>query len=261
MIESALDKAAVDSAVEYLTEKLIETSASKLRALRRRAVRAGSNAEKEKRHIVFKRERAQYRRALLVAKRESWRGYCQKVGPWTVPYLIGAGKFRSPQVIGAVKDQNGHLYKDMANTSNVITDAIFPRDDPQVDSAVHYAHRRLANTFVNPSADRDFTANEISGVVKSLAHRKTRVWMEFLLNLSGKSTAMNQSCYVCCITRDYLYQRQVSYLNGDEVICKDVERECPQGSYSGPLLGNLIADEALKLNGRMGATPRHTQMT
>ncbi|KAG8172272.1 hypothetical protein JTE90_025661, partial [Oedothorax gibbosus] len=192
--EKAPDKAAVDSAVEYLTEKLKETSAMKLKvtpkgrtpvhwwspqlasfrnrckALWRRAVRAGSAAEKEKRHI-FMRERAQYRRALLAAKRESWRGYCKnagKVGPWTVPYQIGAGKFRKPQVLGAVKDQNGHLTKDMASTIYAITDAIFPRDDPHSDSAVHCAHRRL----VNPCADRDFTACEISGVVKSLAHRK-----------------------------------------------------------------------------------------
>ncbi|KAG8179220.1 hypothetical protein JTE90_004048 [Oedothorax gibbosus] len=108
MIERAPDKAAVDSAVEYLTEKLKETSAMKLKvtpkgrapvhwwspqlasfrnrckALRRRVVRAGSAAEKEQRHIIFKRERAQYRRALLAAKRESWRGYCknaEKVRP------------------------------------------------------------------------------------------------------------------------------------------------------------------------------------
>ncbi|KAG8176385.1 hypothetical protein JTE90_020170 [Oedothorax gibbosus] len=138
MIESAPDNAAVDSAVEYLTEKLKETSASKLRiapkgrapvhwwspqlaslrnrckALRRRAARAGSAAEKEKGHIIFKRERAKYRRALLVAKRQSWSGYCKnagKEGLWTVPYLIGYGKYRTPQVIGAVKDPNGCLTK------------------------------------------------------------------------------------------------------------------------------------------------------
>ncbi|KAG8176382.1 hypothetical protein JTE90_020168 [Oedothorax gibbosus] len=48
--------------------------------------------------------------------------------------------------------------------------------------------------------------------------------------------------------KSYLNQRQVSYQNGDEVISRDVERGCPQGSCSGPLLWNLIADEALKVS-------------
>ncbi|KAG8184453.1 hypothetical protein JTE90_002302 [Oedothorax gibbosus] len=408
MIERAPDKAAVDSAVEYLTEKLKETCAMKLKvtpkgrapvhwwspqlasfrnrckALRRRAVRAGSAEEKEKRHIIFKRERAQYRRALLAAKRDCRSGYCKnagKVGPWTVPYQIGAGKFRIPQVLGAVKDQNGHLTKDMASTIYAITEAIFPRDDPLTDSAVHCAHRRLANTFVNPCADRDFTAREISGVVKSLAHRKAPgldgISMEFIkaihchepkllcflfnackrwaffpqswknaklvllkngkdsestkayrpicllpalgkvldklltqrvyfhLNSEGllhpsqygfrpgKSCDIaahklmgeiraktNKRTKVCIVSldiagafdtvwwpsimsllnkaecpkdlfllfEDYLGDRKVTYLNGDMEISKAVERGCPQGSCSGPLLWNMIADEALKLN-------------
>ncbi|KAG8180981.1 hypothetical protein JTE90_024729 [Oedothorax gibbosus] len=74
-------------------------------------------------HIIFKRERAKFRRALLVAERQSWSGYCRnagKIGPWTVPDLIGAGKYRTPQVVGAVKDQNGCLTKNMANTMSLL---------------------------------------------------------------------------------------------------------------------------------------------
>ncbi|KAG8179196.1 hypothetical protein JTE90_004025 [Oedothorax gibbosus] len=270
----------------------------------------------------------------------------------------------------------------MASTIFAITEAIFPRDDPLSDSAVHCAHRRLASTFVNPCADRDFTASEISGVVKSLAHRKAPgldgISMEFikaihchepkllcflfnackrwaffprswknaklvLLLKNGKNrestkayrpicllpalgkvldklltqrvfyhlnskgllhpsqygfrpgkscdiaahklmgeirAKANKRSKVCVVSldiagafdtvwwpsvlsllnraecpkdlfllfKDYLGDRRVTYLNGDMEISKAVERGCPQGSCSGPLLWNMIADEALKLN-------------
>ncbi|KAG8177089.1 hypothetical protein JTE90_015740 [Oedothorax gibbosus] len=270
----------------------------------------------------------------------------------------------------------------MASTIYAITDAIFPRDDPLSDSAVHCAHRRLANTFVNPCADRDFTAREISGVVKSLVHRKApgldgismeliraihchepkllcilfnacKRWAFFpqswknaklvLLLKNGKDrestkayrpicllpalgkvldklltqrvyfhlnskgllhpsqygfrpgkscdiaahklmgeirAKTNKRTKVCIVSldiagafdtvwwpsilsllnkadcpkdlfllfKDYLGDRKLTYLNGDEEISKVVERGCPQGSCSGPLLWNMIADEALKLS-------------
>ncbi|KAG8176150.1 hypothetical protein JTE90_012403 [Oedothorax gibbosus] len=207
----------------------------------------------------------------------------------------------------------------MANTIYAITDAIFPRDDPQFDSAVHCVHRRLANTFVNPSADRDFTASEISGVAKSLAHRKApgldgiSIWKNaklVLLLKNGKDRESAKAYRPICLLpalgkvldklltqrvyfhlnskgllhpsqygfrpgafdtiwwpsvlsllnkaecpkdlfllfKDYLGDRKVTYLNGDEEISKVVERGCPQGSCSGPLLWNMIADEALKLS-------------
>ncbi|KAG8179219.1 hypothetical protein JTE90_004047 [Oedothorax gibbosus] len=270
----------------------------------------------------------------------------------------------------------------MASTIYAITDAIFPRDDPHSHSAVHCAHRRLANTFVNPCADRDFTACEISGVVKSLAHRKApgfdgismeliraihchepkllcilfnacKRWTFFpqswknaklvLLLKNGKDrestkayrpicllpalgkvleklltqrvyyhlnskgllhpnqygfrpgkscdiaahklmgeirAKTNKRTKVCIVSldiagafdtvwwpsilslinkadcikdlfllfKDYLGDRKVTYLNGNEEISKAVERGCPQGSCSGPLLWNMIADEALKLS-------------
>ncbi|KAG8174720.1 hypothetical protein JTE90_025063 [Oedothorax gibbosus] len=47
---------------------------------------------------------------------------------------------------------------------------------------------------------------------------------------------------------DYLGDRKSYLPNGDMEISKAVERGCPQGSCSGPLLWNMIADEALKLN-------------
>ncbi|KAG8169255.1 hypothetical protein JTE90_016181, partial [Oedothorax gibbosus] len=50
-------------------------------------------------HLLRGRRELNTEEALLVAKRQSWSGYCKnagKEGLWTVPYLIGYGKYRTP---------------------------------------------------------------------------------------------------------------------------------------------------------------------